>query len=152
MATQRAKNPERHRTLVRASRAKYREKYLATARKARPERGLRPFVRAGWLFDGAKFRAAKLGVSFDLDRDVIEAKLRGGVCDATSMAFDMRVGGPYALTPSLDRIDPTEGYTRTNVQVVVWAFNAARGTWGDAVMLAVLEAYKASALAKGVPT
>lgn len=83
---------------------------------------------------------------------MIEAKLRGGVCDATSMAFDMRVGGPYALTPSLDRIDSMEGYMRMNVQVVVWAFNAARATWGDAVMLAVLEAYKASALAKGVPT
>jgi hypothetical protein len=32
---------------------------------------------------------------------------------------------------SLDRIDSTRGYEADNVQVVCWAYNAAKGSWTD---------------------
>ncbi len=40
--------------------------------------------------------------------------------------------------PSIDRIVPSEGYTDENTQVVVWAYNAAKGigTSNDVMILA----------------
>ena len=45
-------------------------------------------------------------------------------------------------SPSLDGIVPELGYTYANVRVVCYAMNCALGTWGEAPLLLMLEAWK----------
>lgn len=53
----------------------------------------------------------------------------------------MRGTSEYHVTPfapSLDRVDPKLGYVTTNVQVVCWSYNQAKGQWDhqDVLVLA----------------
>lgn len=97
-----------------------------------------PRGRASSLTWGARQRAREAGIEFALSRAWVLEKLRVGVCERTGIEFDFeneargKLRSPCA--PSLDRIDPHGGYTPENVQVVVWAYNLAKGSWGgDAV-------------------
>ena len=49
-------------------------------------------------------------------------------CSLTGIAFTWGVKDPTTL--SIDRIDPSKGYTKENVRFVCWWVNAAMGTWG----------------------
>lgn len=85
---------------------------------------------------GAKMRAHKRGMPFDLDVDWCIEMLRaqGGVCAVTGMKFECRpIGGDKRapLGPSFDRIDPTKGYTRENTRIVVFAINVMLLDWGE---------------------
>lgn len=96
-----------------------------------------PRNRAKRLIYLAKGRAKKRGIPCDLDIKFIEQKLILGKCEATGIPFEFgadikRRRHPFA--PSIDRIDPTKGYTKENIQVVVFVHNAARGDWGDAII------------------
>ena len=85
-------------------------------------------------------RACKLlsGKDHSLDPSDIARRIAAGYCEVTGLPFDMGLAGEKvarAYTPSLDRIDSTEGYTPDNVQVVVWIYNRAKGVDGhDAVL------------------
>lgn len=71
---------------------------------------------------------------------------QGYRCGVTGLELSLDAPGtkfhrnPWA--PSLDRIDPHEGYTADNVRVVCWMYNAAKGTATDeevrALCLAVI--------------
>ena len=50
-------------------------------------------------------------------------------------------GRRFWNTVSLDRRDPTKGYTIQNVRVVCWAINAAMGTWGEEVLRSLMAAW-----------
>lgn len=50
-------------------------------------------------------------------------------CEVTGKAFTWGSKEPTSL--SIDRIDPTKGYTKDNVRFVCWWINAAMGTWGE---------------------
>lgn len=82
--------------------------------------------RADALLRDGKRRAAKKGIPFSLNCADIAATIAAGVCQATGLPFDLTTKGRNPSTPSLDRIDPTKGYTPDNVQVVIWQFNAAK--------------------------
>ena len=86
----------------------------------------KPSYRASRLVSGAKKRALKVGLEFDLDTSWVTERVAKGQCEVTGIQFEM-ITGRSAFAPSLDRIDPQMGYTRENVQVVVWAYNAAKG-------------------------
>lgn len=59
----------------------------------------------------------------------------------TGLNFDQNWFGPRrAFTPSLDRKDPALGYTEENSQMVVWIYNAAKGTGTHADVLALAAA------------
>lgn len=65
------------------------------------------------------------------ERDWLEKKIADGVCEVTGIRFDLssgKGGGPGQFSPSIDKIDPLGGYGAENVQVVVFAFNALKGT------------------------
>lgn len=159
-ARRRAYYIKNQRALIEKSRAyreKNREKVKAawlTVREAKysRDRELRTTIegRAQVLYNAARQRAKRKGIPFDLSLDWIIAGL-GGVCAATGIPFDLSssIGNgsgkrsPWA--PSLDQISPSQGYTRGNTRLVVWAYNSAKSTWGDADVLKL-----ALALTRGV--
>lgn len=100
-----------------------------------------PHGRAVQLHANAKRRAEDKGITFDLDRlDLIE-RITAGRCEVTGLPFDLTAGaGLNPWAPSLDRKDSAGGYTPANVQVVVSAYNVAKGPWGDDVLLKLARA------------
>lgn len=97
-----------------------------------------PRGRANSLVKMARQRARLFKVPFSLKISDVLWQLELGVCAVTGIAFESGrgrgTGNPHPFTPSLDRIEPKKGYTPDNVQVVIWAYNAMRGTWGDEVL------------------
>lgn len=103
----------------------------------------RTIYRAKALVCLAKVRAAKKGVPFDLDQHAkaLQERINAGFCELTGVPF--RLDEPRSFdSPSLDRIVPELGYTYANVRVVCYAMNCALGTWGEAPLLLILEAWK----------
>jgi len=85
------------------------------------------------LISGAKSRAKKLGLPFNLSRkwamDTIEAQ--GWKCYYSGV--DLTIGGGHGtVSPcnaSLDRLDPKSGYTAENVVICASAVNIAKNIW-----------------------
>ena len=98
--------------------------------------------RATELRSNGRKRSAKLGLPFDLEFDWLLSILEEGVCQVTGIPFELSGGkvhkGNRPFTPSLDRTDPTKGYTMDNVKVVCWIYNGAKGvgTHEDVIKLA----------------
>lgn len=83
------------------------------------------------LWKQAKNRALRRGILFDLSRSFVENLLQEGRCDVTAIPFDLSEaqgsGRQNALCPTLDRVTPHFGYVESNVQVVCWVYNRAKG-------------------------
>lgn len=54
---------------------------------------------------------------------------QGGSCAKTGIEMG-RIGDKW-LSPSIDRIDPTQGYTEGNVQWTCWRYNDAKSNMTD---------------------
>lgn len=96
----------------------------------------------------ARKRAAKFGWAFDLDEhaEAMRTRVEKMTCEMTGLPLvsSAGVGSPGQRrwnTPSLDRIDPTKGYTYQNTRIVCWAMNAAMSTWGEEVTRTVMKAW-----------
>lgn len=99
--------------------------------------------RAKKLCSSASRRAADIGVDFDLDAQWVEQKIKAGRCEVTSLPFELDARGnnrQHPFAPSLDRKDPSLGYTKANVRVVVWIHNLAKSDWDDACVLQYAQA------------
>ena len=88
----------------------------------------------------AMFHGTKVGRRFregnELTPEWILEKLEQGVCEVTGLPFTYGVEARNPWSPSLDRIDPSIGYTLENTRVVVWIYNAAKNVFTDSdVML-----------------
>lgn len=112
------------------------DKRAASEERRRMER------RAMTLIASARVRAKKRGLAFDLDQHVedIQARIDRGRCEVTGYPFNLS-GGRTFDSPSLDRINPAEGYTHGNVRIVLHMVNAAMGDWGVAKLREVMEAW-----------
>ncbi len=93
---------------------------------------------------GAKSRARKRGLEFEDDLFALALKLysvQGGCCALTGVPFNLREVGSGAakrpFAPSLDRIDPTSGYTRENIRLVCQVVNFALNSYGEDVFLEI---------------
>lgn len=64
----------------------------------------------------------------DLTLEWFEERLNKGVCEVTKLPFDL-VGVRTPFSPSIDRKDPLLDYTLNNTQMVIWMYNASKGTW-----------------------
>lgn len=85
------------------------------------------------LLAGAKSRAKRKNITFELDRNWIEDKLKIGTCELTGLKFDFSLptqkrSNPFA--PSLDRIDSLKGYTKENTRLVLNSVNMALNEFG----------------------
>ena len=60
------------------------------------------------------------------------------ICSVTGIALNTKKRSPWKL--SFDRIDCAKGYVPGNVRVVCWAYNRARYTWPDEIMLEMARA------------
>lgn len=94
------------------------------------------YRRAVVLYYAAKQRAEKRKLEFDLTVDWVYERLLRKYCPVTNLPFEFRLKGKnyndrHALTPSIDKIDPTKGYTQDNCRVVIWWFNAAKQRYTD---------------------
>ncbi len=85
-----------------------------------------------WLvvLSKAEIRAKRKGLLFSLRQEDIQPQLDAGVCEVTGVPFDMKSSARQWNTPSLDRIDSSKGYVKSNVRMVCWAVNAMAGEWG----------------------
>lgn len=98
--------------------------------------------RACHLFNGAKRRSHKWPV-FDIDVEFIEKKLTSGFCEVTGLPFQFSTPGnshknPFA--PSIDRIDNSKGYIKSNVRIVLWCVNLMHGEMNDEQMVEMCKA------------
>ena len=91
------------------------------------------------MCNSARLRAWRLNVPFSLNQQWIEKRLRVGKCEVTSLRF-----GEYpkrdGFTASIDRVIPENGYTEENCKMVVWMYNAAKGTGTHEDVLRVAKA------------
>lgn len=115
---------------------KNREKWIAYGAAYRHEDRIDPVRRARRINTWTRTRAKKMGLDFDLTPDFIYKMLAAGKCPVTGIDFvlsekeDGKKGtDPFA--PSLDRIDPTRGYTQDNVRLVSYIYNCAKSEHSD---------------------
>jgi len=93
------------------------------------------------LAQSAKERAKKRGLDYTIDSDWVIARYTGR-CEATGIRLRLPRRGPQEpYSPSLDRIDSSQGYTPDNCRIVCWAFNRAVGEWGDEVFSFVAQRF-----------
>jgi len=122
---------------IKDAQQRYKERHPEKMKQRAKDQKNTPNGRAQRLYQGAKARARKLGVDFDLDLEQIKELVRNGKCEVSGIDFVLQEGR-HPFAPSLDRIDPLKGYTQDNIQVVAWIYNAAKGigTHDDVLKLA----------------
>lgn len=80
------------------------------------------------LWRGAKQRATKKGLPFDLSKDWLKDRVEAGRCEVTGIPFSYEVTGAFRFYgATVDRKVPELGYTQSNCQVVIWGYSAAKG-------------------------
>ncbi len=100
---------------------------LSSSKEAKPKR------RAIRLIDKARSRARRRGLEFHLTKDWVLGGLTRGTCAVTGIPFDLENGhgsGKHnKFAPTIDRIDPSKGYTADNCQLVIYQYNVVKGRW-----------------------
>ncbi len=74
-------------------------------------------------------RASLKGIPFELDSDWLAQQPQK--CAVTGAAFVVAAKGQGPLSPAFDRIDPKQGYTKTNTQIVCCWYNQAKKHWPE---------------------
>lgn len=92
---------------------------------------------AKWMLTRCKSQATKIGLEFDLDLEWFKHELGKGTCAVTGLDFVTPKYDPGARgkrnpwTPSVDRIDNTKGYSKSNCRLVVWMYNLAKSNYAE---------------------
>jgi hypothetical protein len=86
------------------------------------------------LLAAAKFRSTKKNLEYDLD--INWAIKQSKICPKTGFPLsyldngkDFSIRSPYAA--SIDKVDPSQGYTKSNCQIVCWWYNVSKQTFTD---------------------
>lgn len=95
----------------------------------------------------SRARARKSKLPFELDYDWAIQKIEANNfrCELTGLSFMSDADGfnrvnPYA--PSFDRIDPSLGYTKENVRIVIFAINVMLLDWGTELFEKIIRSYE----------
>jgi hypothetical protein len=97
-----------------------------------------------YLLQSRRYDARNKNLPFDLTNEWAAARWTGK-CEITGIAFGLNgKRGPFPFSPSVDRIDPTKGYTQDNCRFVLWGCNAIKGVGTDADMYKIACAIAAS--------
>jgi hypothetical protein len=107
-----------------------------------------PRYRAQLILANRKLAAKKLNLPFELDFEWLMSKIMVGKCEATGLPLEMVGQSNSAWSPSIDRIDPTLGYTLSNSRIVCIMYNLAKNDWSDSEVLIMARALIASEDAK----
>jgi len=94
-----------------------------------------PGGRARVILTSTRIRAERKHISFSLSYEWLFERFERGVCEATGLPLDLAPRLPGQASPwgpSIDRTNPSLGYTPDNCKVVCWAYNTAKGTWSHA--------------------
>jgi hypothetical protein len=91
------------------------------------------------MWYNAKRRATENGREFDIEVEDINIP---DVCPVLNIKLVSSSGAPTDASPSLDRIDPSRGYTRDNIQVVSYRLNRLKNSFSIEEMEAVLKYMK----------
>ena len=95
-----------------------------------------PLWRAAWkLWKAAKYRARKLHLEFSITVDFVFERIKTGKCEVTGADLKLIGGQRSPWSASLDRKNPSIGYTPENSQLVCWIYNAAKGDHSHADVL-----------------
>jgi hypothetical protein len=120
--------------LIEQNRAATRKQQKATdAKRYRRENRARELIRL------ARQRAQKKGLPFSLEEPRIRAAIDAGVCELTGIPFNLD-GGKTWDSPSIDRIDPNQGYSLNNVRVVLHCVNVMANVWGSDKIIEIADA------------
>lgn len=90
--------------------------------------------RAMTLFKSGLRRNLNFNEIIDYDYLYILDKLKLGICEVTGIPFDFdkptsTCKNPFS--PSIDRIDSSLGYCKSNIRIVIWQFNLMKGEMTD---------------------
>ena len=91
--------------------------------QCRPMKHGKARTRKYRLWVQAKSRAKKAGVAFNLELEDVRIPAR---CPLLGLRLRFSSKRCCATNPSLDRIDPTKGYTKGNVWVISWRANVIK--------------------------
>ncbi len=76
-----------------------------------------------FLYNACKYRAKERGIDFNLDLDdVIIPK----ICPILKIPLIVGEGNAIPNSPSIDRIDPSKGYIKGNIQVISYKANTMK--------------------------
>lgn len=111
---------------------------LESGRKAYyKSRGVSPWLVA---LQSAKARCKKSDVAFSLTPAWAKERWTGK-CEITGIEFVVsKRPAPFLFSPSLDRIEPAQGYTPENCRFVLFAVNAMKGSGTDIDVLTIAQA------------
>ena len=82
--------------------------------------------------------------NINLTEEWVQDRLDTGTCEVTGIKFstykygnteDKGWGARDPFMPTIDRINPKNGYTKENSRMVVWIYNLAKSTWSDDIVL-----------------
>lgn len=98
--------------------------------------------RAMCLIAVARTRSRNKGTYFALDgfAEELQRRIDTGRCELSGVPFGLSPGRDPA-SPSLDRIDPAQGYIPDNVRVICHALNAALGDWGEELLAPIMDGW-----------
>lgn len=132
----RAKNKERRDAYAAQWRSENRGRLKLKDAKRRLEK------RAMCLIAAARVRCRNKGILFKLNdfASELQRRIDLGYCELSGVKFDLSPGRK-PNSPSLDRREPSKGYTTENVRVICHALNAALGDWGEAGLMPILAAW-----------
>lgn len=94
-----------------------------------------------YALSNAKRRSKEIGVEFSLKREDIE-RVFPDVCPLLGVPFSYATGTTTASSPSLDRKDPSKGYTPDNVWVISAKANRIKSNATTAEIAMVAERLK----------
>lgn len=111
------------------------------ARKQRTEATLKRAIRS------ALTRSRMKNLAFDLDFDFLlrmatEQDFRCALTGIEFLAVNEHRGRVCPFIPSIDRIEPSKGYTKGNVRIVIYAVNAMLLDWGEDLFVQVANSYR----------
>jgi len=95
-------------------------------------------TRAYRMWNNARQRSKAKGHEFSISLDWVKERLTAGACEVTGIPFDHSFSRIWS--PSLDRIDNTQGYTPDNTRMVVFIYNSAKNTGTDSDVLRMAKA------------
>ena len=91
------------------------------------------------LLTQAKRRAKERDLAFDLTREWAIARWTNH-CEITGLPFVLGTVDHYPRSPSIDRIDSSQGYTQDNCRFILFAVNSLRGKGTDEEMVEIAQA------------